>query len=91
MLMLDPLWKSFLQYIQNNGGWIGPEIQWESADDSSKPSENGQNRSSIDMNVFSRRIESLTMKAASDDEKGDIPEGEEEVDANIDRPWRDLE
>ena len=30
VLSLDPLWRSFLSYIYNNGGWAGtPEPDWD--------------------------------------------------------------
>ncbi|EGO29184.1 hypothetical protein SERLADRAFT_456584, partial [Serpula lacrymans var. lacrymans S7.9] len=29
VLSLDPLWRSFLNYVHNNGGWKGPSITWD--------------------------------------------------------------
>ncbi|PFH45880.1 hypothetical protein AMATHDRAFT_77900 [Amanita thiersii Skay4041] len=29
VLSLDPLWRSFLNYIHNNGGWLGANIAWD--------------------------------------------------------------
>lgn len=28
MLSLDPLWRSFINYIHTNGGYEGPRIDW---------------------------------------------------------------
>jgi helicase MOV-10 len=28
ILSLDPLWRSFLNYIHTNGGWRGREVNW---------------------------------------------------------------
>ncbi|KDR68388.1 hypothetical protein GALMADRAFT_78731 [Galerina marginata CBS 339.88] len=85
VLSLDPLWRSFLNYIHLNGGWIGPEITW---DPSLPVDEAGRYDKAIrtalaaqlDMNEFARRMESLTMA-----------EVDEDLDANVDRPWRDVE
>lgn len=29
VLGLDPLWRSFLNYVHLNGGWVGPDIPWD--------------------------------------------------------------
>ncbi|CAA7269336.1 unnamed protein product [Cyclocybe aegerita] len=83
VLGLDPLWRSFLNYIYSNGGWTGPDIPWdptlpvEEAGDYDKAV---REAAQLDMNEFARRMESLTMA-----------EVEDELDANVDRPWRDVE
>lgn len=38
-----------------------------------------------DMNAFTRRMESLTLSGVDDDDEGS------DTDANIDRPWREVE
>jgi helicase MOV-10 len=83
VLGLDPLWRSFLNYIYNNGGWKGPGIPWDPQD---PVDDNGgydaavRDTAMLDMNDFTRRMEALTMEGA-----------DEELDAGVDRPWRDLE
>jgi helicase MOV-10 len=83
VLALDPLWRSFLNYIYLNRGWAGPDISW----DPKAPVnvEAGYDKdirqaNDLDMNEFTMRLENLT-----------LTEVEEGVDANIDRPWRELE
>jgi helicase MOV-10 len=83
VLGLDPLWRSFLNYIYNNNGWKGPDIPW---DPSEPVSEAGgydavvRNSAEMDMNDFTRRME------------GSVMEGVDEVlDAGVDKPWRELE
>lgn len=87
VLSLDPLWRSFLNYIYVNKGWKGPPPTW----DTSVPvSEQGNYDQSIreaglaDMNDFTRRMESLTLAGI---ESGD----DDDADANVDRPWRETE
>ncbi|KAJ3508690.1 hypothetical protein NLJ89_g5619 [Agrocybe chaxingu] len=83
VLGLDPLWRSFLNYVHSNGGWTGPEIPWDPTlpvDEAGGYDKTVREAVQLDMNEFARRMESLTMA-----------EVEEELDANIDRPWRDVE
>jgi helicase MOV-10 len=82
VLGLDPLWRSFLNYIHLKGGWVGPDIPWdprESVDAQGAYDKSVRNQAVVDMNEFTRRME-LTM--------GHV---DEEDDANVDRPWRDVE
>jgi helicase MOV-10 len=85
VLSLDPLWRSFLNYIFNNGGWRGPSITW---DPKADVNENGGYDRSLrelglaSMNDFTRRMEALTLAGAGE---------ENDDDTNVDRPWRDVE
>ncbi|KAF8895854.1 RNA helicase [Gymnopilus junonius] len=83
VLSLDPLWRSFLNYIYLNGGWVGPDIPWDpkaTIDEAGGYDKAVRAAAQLDMNEFARRMESLTMA-----------EVEEDVDTNVDRPWRDME
>jgi len=83
VLSLDPLWRSFLNYIHNNGGWTGPSITWDPTvpvDEAGGYDKTVREVAKLDMNEFTRRIETITMAEVEDD-----------VDANVDRPWRDVE
>ena len=83
VLSLDPLWRSFLNYIHQNGGWTGPEITWDPnvpVDEAGGYDKAIRESAKLDMNEFTKRIESLTMA-----------EVDEELDANVDGPWRDVE
>ena len=33
VLSLDPLWRSFLNFIHSRGGWRGKKIDWDPTDD----------------------------------------------------------
>lgn len=90
VLSLDPLWRSFLNYVHNNGGWRGNPITW----DASEPvdAHGGYDRAIrdaelADMNDFTRRMESLTLSGVRADDDDDDGDGE----ANVDKPWRDME
>ncbi|TFK41436.1 RNA helicase [Crucibulum laeve] len=85
VLALDPLWRSFLNYVYLNNGWAGPpgSITW----DPNVPVEEagGYDRAvreaaQIDMNDFARRMEEMTLSGV-----------DEEMDAGVDKPWRETE
>lgn len=83
VLGLDPLWKAFLDYVHTNGGWKGPGIPWDPADQADSTEEDNIGQApdgSLDMNELTRRITALTFEG-----------NEEDPDAGVDRPWRDLD
>ncbi|KAG5351366.1 hypothetical protein C0989_006827 [Termitomyces sp. Mn162] len=85
VLSLDPLWRSFLNYIHHNKGWIGSPITWDPkvpVDEAGGYAKQIREAARMDMNEFTRRMESLTLAGAQE------VIGEE---ANVDRPWRDVE
>ncbi|KAH6905384.1 RNA helicase [Coprinopsis sp. MPI-PUGE-AT-0042] len=82
VLGLDPLWRSFLNYIDTHGGWVGPEIPWDSSvpvGDVARYDVAVRKAAEMDMNEFARRVERMTLDQVED------------LDANVDRPWRDAE
>lgn len=87
VLGLDPLWRSFLNYIHVNNGWTGSiSIPWdpeESDDDDQQYDAKARRQAEVDMNDFTRRMEELAL--------GNAEDGVNEEDANVDRPWRDVE
>ncbi|KAK7439801.1 hypothetical protein VKT23_017376 [Stygiomarasmius scandens] len=91
VLALDPLWRSFLNYVHVNGGWSGPIPTW---DTSAPVDEAGGYDAAVraaaveDMNEFTRRMETLTLDSVRDEDgDGDV----DAADANIDRPWNEVE
>ena len=85
VLSLDPLWRSFLNYVHINKGWRGIPIPWdllEPVRDSGGYDAELRELGLSDMNDFTRRIESLTLGSIDDID---------EADANVDRPWREAE
>ncbi|KAK0204308.1 P-loop containing nucleoside triphosphate hydrolase protein [Desarmillaria ectypa] len=78
VLSLDPLWRSFLNYVYKNGGWRGLPISWDP--DADVDETGGYDRAIREaaqegMNDFSRQLEAMTLAAIGDDE--DV----------VDRPW----
>ncbi|KAH6909394.1 RNA helicase [Coprinopsis sp. MPI-PUGE-AT-0042] len=87
VLGLDPLWRSFLNYIHANQGWTGSmDIPWdpEDSDHDDLPYDaRARRQAEVDMNDFTRRMEELAL--------GNAEDGANEEDAHVDRPWRDVE
>jgi helicase MOV-10 len=83
VLSLDPLWRSFLNYVYREGGWTGPDISWDpKAPVDAAGGYDKAIRQATDqfMVGFTQHMQILTPN-----------EVEDEVDANVDRPWRELE
>lgn len=91
VLSLDPLWRSFLNYVHLNGGWAGPGPTWdttETVDESGEYDQHIRAAAMTDMNLLARRIEGVvTENVQTSMASGD----EDDDDANVDRPWRELE
>ncbi|KAF9228744.1 RNA helicase [Gyrodon lividus] len=88
VLSLDPLWRSFLNYIHKNGGWAGPEPTW-ATDALAEETESHVETTIADMNALSQRIGEILLSEAGNSETRS--DSVEEMCANIDRPWRVLE
>jgi len=87
VLSLDPLWRSFLNYVHLSGGWKGLPISWDSRDpveESGGYDAASRELGLADMNEFTRRMEALTLAGA--EEQDGYEDG-----GNVDRPWRDVE
>ncbi|KAG6825942.1 hypothetical protein H0H92_001791 [Tricholoma furcatifolium] len=86
VLSLDPLWRSFLNYVHCNGGWTGSPITWDptaSIDEAGGYDKQISQAAKLDMNHFTRRMEALTLDG--------VQEGNVDDTGNVDRPWRDVE
>jgi helicase MOV-10 len=91
VLGLDPLWRSFLNFVHLNGGWRGVEVPWdptEPVDEAGDYARGRRERAVDDMNEFARRMEELTL--AGVEGAGGDAEDEEDGGA-VDRPWREVE
>lgn len=89
VLSLDPLWRSFLNYIHKNNGWTGVPISWNSDEvvrDAGGYDAEYRDLGLADMNNFTRRMEAMTLGGVGDGENG-----VGEAEANADRPWREVE
>ncbi|KAG2145172.1 RNA helicase [Suillus clintonianus] len=92
VLSLDPLWRSFLNYVHLNGGWAGPGPTWdttETVDESGEYDQHVRAAALTDMNLLARRIEEVVAENVQTNEGDD--DDDDDDDANSDRPWRELE
>ena len=89
VLSLDPMWRSFLNYVRRNNGCIGAEISWdynEEVDAAGDYAEGYRNAGMDDMNALTIRLQERTLaKVTARDEESDDDGG------NVDRPWKDAE
>ncbi|CAE6520072.1 unnamed protein product [Rhizoctonia solani] len=90
VLGLDPLWRSFLAYVHQEGGWKGSPIPWDGGDAGN--AYNATQRSGLAMDALASLIErtrtmnlSLGGGEAGNADDLDVQEG------NVDRPWREDE
>ncbi|GLB39145.1 putative helicase [Lyophyllum shimeji] len=83
VLSLDPLWRSFMNYIHNNNGWTGSPITWDPkapVDEAGGYDKQIRQAAQVDMNSFTREMEALTLAGVD-------AMGEEE--GNVDRVYGD--
>lgn len=91
VLSLDPLWRSFLNYIYNNGGWTGrPLPSWNTNDPDVDSADLLQARraeiSAEEEELIAKVTETIDKRAKADD-MDDLGDGYEVVE----RPWREME
>ncbi|KIY47324.1 P-loop containing nucleoside triphosphate hydrolase protein [Fistulina hepatica ATCC 64428] len=89
VLQLDALWRQFLNYVHDNGGWTGIPIPWDPSDpvDDAKACDKDVAESAqTEMDRFMRALEAMTLANVADDSEDD-----DAADAGVDRPWRDIE
>ncbi|PFH46787.1 hypothetical protein AMATHDRAFT_7405 [Amanita thiersii Skay4041] len=83
VLSIDPMWRSFLNYIYNNNGWKGPSPDWDTTapvDPEGKYDEIVREHAQLDMNEFARKMEEFTLDGVEEDDGG-----------GVDQPWRETE
>lgn len=74
VLALDPLWRSFLNYVHKNGGWRGPDITWnptEPVDEDRRYDRQIRQATSINMAEFTSRMQGLNMVGMEVEEEGE--------------------
>lgn len=92
------MWRAFLNYIHEQGGWEGPPPAWDTHADVAiediAARDFVRGRGVKHMNSFAKRMEKVTRKGLGGSEvevndEHDDEDREEEV--NVDRPWREME
>ncbi|CAG7847798.1 Probable RNA helicase SDE3; AltName: Full=Silencing defective protein 3 [Serendipita indica DSM 11827] len=90
ILSLDPLWRSFLNFIYNNGGWAGrPRPDWDTHAelDSKEFLEARRAKANAEEQEMLTRITETVVDHINADDLDDIGDGYEAVE----RPWRETE
>lgn len=81
VLGLDPLWRSFLNYVHKNGGWKGLPIPWDvraAVREEGGYDAEARARGKTDLDELAARVQAMSVEA-------------EEDDAAVERPWADRE
>lgn len=90
VLSLDPLWRSFLSYIYNSGGWTGrPLPDWDTTteiDNDEFIRRRKQRAAAEQEETLQKVIETIDKRSRTEDidGTGDGYEG-------VERPWRELD
>jgi helicase MOV-10 len=90
VLSLDPLWRSFLTYIFNNGGWTGPRPDWDTDAgevDSAELLQARRDRLSAEEEELLKRVTETIDKRNRVEDLDDIGDGYQVVE----RPWREAD
>ncbi|QRW00523.1 RNA helicase [Ceratobasidium sp. AG-Ba] len=91
VLGLDPLWRSFLTYIHQNGGWKGIPIPWQTTSVNSYNAASRREGAMADLASLIERTRTMNLSlGGAGGGSGEADEVEIE-EANVDRPWRDDE
>ncbi|KIY67638.1 RNA helicase [Cylindrobasidium torrendii FP15055 ss-10] len=70
VLGLDPLWRAFLNYVHNGGGWTGKPISWDPSlpvDDTGRYDEAVREAAQENMNELVRLMEEFTLGNMSEE------------------------
>lgn len=90
VLSLDPLWRSFLTYIFNNGGWTGPRPDWDTDAgeiDSAELLQARRERLTAEEEELLKRVTETIDKRNRVEDLDDLGDGYEVVE----RPWREAD
>ncbi|KAJ1310105.1 hypothetical protein OPQ81_006853 [Rhizoctonia solani] len=89
VLGLDPLWRSFLTYVHQEGGWKGGPIPWDGDVGDAYSAGQRSNMATNDLASLIERTRTMNLSLgggeAGNADDTDVQEG------NADRPWREDE
>lgn len=91
VLSLDPMWRSFLNYVRSNNGCTGAEISWDydqEVDVAGDYAGGYINARIDDMNALMIRLQERALAGAS---AGGGEVDDDDDGGNVDRPWKDAE
>lgn len=90
VLGLDPLWRSFLTYIHQHGGWKGVPIPWQTATAESYNDTSRRQCAIANLATLIERTRTINLSLGGGGASGDADDAEIE-ESNVDRPWREDE
>lgn len=91
MLGLDPLWRSFLSYINQNGGWKGIPIPWQSDEAANAYSDMQRREGAMsDLASLIERTRTMNLSLGGGGATGDANDVEVE-EGNVEKPGREDE
>lgn len=85
VLSIDPLWRTFLNYVHNHGGWVGEPIAWDPQELVSEAGEYDRlvrEEAQGDMEAFARQVGSMAMGGGAGGVGGN---------GGDDAPWVEME
>lgn len=95
VLGLDPLWRSFLNYIHISGGWKGTRISWDPKEGVDRAPPNGgsydarlRSEMESEMDELVSRTRAIILDQCALDQEEDEDADVRAVEATADRPWR---
>jgi helicase MOV-10 len=96
VLSLDPLWRSFLNFVHSRGGWRGKEIDWDPAEDQTRGENSAGNtfearrrrEAEQEMDDTIKRLKAMIVQRHEDsDVEFDLDDDDEEGDGGaFERP-----
>jgi len=90
VLSLDPLWRGFLNYVHQIGGWKGRRPDWDVDEpvplDGTTYDRDRRDRAMSDMDAFVERTKEIVMERTRGDADGEV-----EWDGVVDKEWKEAE
>ncbi|KAI5120593.1 hypothetical protein M0805_008071 [Coniferiporia weirii] len=93
VLSLDPLWKSFINYVHNAGGCKGKRIDWDPTEEVDRTGrhDSARIRRGLAMSELEELIERTKGEILGQTENLRDHDEEDVLEGNADRPWREDE
>lgn len=93
VLGLDPMWRSFLNYVYHAGGWRGDPPPWNPDAPVREAGVCAQDAALADLHELTARLDALSVGVGGDGDgvvEQDVV-GQDDADVDTGEPWRDLE
>ncbi|TDL24445.1 P-loop containing nucleoside triphosphate hydrolase protein [Rickenella mellea] len=91
VLSLDPLWKSFINHVHIHGGYIGKKIDWDPTEAVDRSARYDEQRRRTDLDAMEELIERTKSLVIGQSEDLAERDDDDELEGNVDKPWREDE